>query len=116
MYVFNHIVISQTALQFLDSGSRKKEPNIVIYRDNPPISCNDCNIGTSTFVISINVLYSEKPNESVFMPYDNSYGIPVWVEKGISKYLENKPILINLKKGLFKRLIIEVGSEILQSR
>jgi hypothetical protein len=50
------------------------------------------------------------------MPYDNSYGIPVWVEKGISKYLENKPILINLKKGLFKRLIIEVGSEILQSR
>jgi hypothetical protein len=47
---------------------------------------------------------------------DNSYGISVWIEKGLLKYLENQPVLITLKKGLFKRLKIEVGSEIIQSQ
>ena len=108
------IVISQESLQFLYRQRRIGEPNVVIYRDNPPISCSDCNIGTSTFVINIKVLYPEKPDESIFMKYDNSYGISVWVEKRLLSYLENKPILISLKKGLFKRLQMEIGSEVLQ--
>jgi hypothetical protein len=48
--------------------------------------------------------------------YDKSHGIPVWLEKRLLSYLDNKPVLITLKKGLFKRLKIEIGSEILQSR
>jgi hypothetical protein len=91
-----------------------QDPNIVIYRDNPPTSCSHCNIGTSTIVISIKALYAEKPDESVFMEYDKCYGVPVWVEKRLLSYLENKPVLISLKKGLFKRLQIEIGSEVLQ--
>jgi len=55
-------------------------------------------------------------NDNFFMMYDNSYDISIWVEKGLLKYLENRRILISLKKGLFKRLLIEIGSEVLQSQ
>jgi hypothetical protein len=116
MDMHNNMAISQDAIQFIRREGRMQDPSIVIYRDNPPISCSRCNIGTSTFVIGIKVLYAEKPDESFFMMYNNSYGIPVWVEKRLSSYLENKSILISLKKGLFIRLQIEIGSEVLQSQ
>jgi hypothetical protein len=47
------------------------------------------------------------------MMYDDSYGIPVWIEKGLLPQLENKPILITMKKGLFKGLKLETGCRIL---
>ncbi|PWU79650.1 MAG: hypothetical protein DLM72_16340 [Candidatus Nitrosopolaris wilkensis] len=107
-----NVIISQEAIQFLHRDGRKGDANIVIYRDNPSISC--CNVRPSTFVISLEETSGEKPDESIFMEYDNKYSLSVWVEKRLLSYLENKPVLIILKKGLFKRLQIEIGSEVLQ--
>ena len=46
--------------------------------------------------------------------YDDSYGVPIWVEKGLLTNLEDQPILISMKKnGLFKGLKIEVGIKVL---
>jgi hypothetical protein len=114
MSVAKNVIISQEALRFLVHERRKGDAKIVIHRDDPPISC--CNEQPTTFIISLKVMYGENPNDSSFVTYDKSYGIPVWIEKRLLSYLENKPVLISLKKGLFKRLKIEVGSEILQSQ
>jgi hypothetical protein len=111
----NNIVISQEVIKLLQGG-QKIDANIIIYRDSPTIECEPDNVEPSTFVISIKILYGEKPSKSYFEMYDDSYGIPVWVEKSLLTYLSDKPILISLKKGLFKRLRIQVGSEIIQSQ
>jgi hypothetical protein len=112
--MLKNIIISQEAIRFLRREGRMQIPNVVIYRDDPTISC--CNVRPSTFLISIKVMDRDTINDNFFMMYDNSYDISIWVEKRLLKYLENKPVLISLKKGLFKRLKIEVGSEILQSQ
>jgi hypothetical protein len=109
-----NIIISQEAIQFLRHEQRKGDASIVIHRDDPSISC--CNVQPSTFIINLEVRYGEEPNESFFTIYDKSHGIPVWIEKRLLSYLENMPVLISLKKGLFKRLKIDIGSEILQSQ
>ena len=114
MFVVKYIVISQEAIEFLRQQQQKGEANIVIHRDDPPISCST--VEPSTFIIDLEVKYGEKPDEYFFMMCDKSHGIPVWLEKRLLSYLDNKPVLITLKKGLFKRLKIEIGSEILQSR
>ncbi len=92
-----------------------QDPNIVIYRDIDKFGCSRCSGKAITFVISVKLMDGKKPNE-YFMMYDKSYGIPVWIEKGLLAQLENKPILISMKKGLFKGLKIEIGSEILKSQ
>ena len=51
----------------------------------------------------------KKPNE-YFIMYDDSYGIPVWIEKGILKKLENEPILISLGNGFIKCLNLQIVS------
>jgi hypothetical protein len=112
--MLKNITISQEAILFLRHEQRKGDPNIVVYRDDPTISC--CNVQPSTFLISIKTIHRDTINENSFMIYDNSYDISIWVEKGLLKYLENKPVLISLKKGLFKRLQIEIGSQVLQSQ
>ncbi len=49
--------------------------------------------------------------------YDDSYGVPVWIEKGILKQLENKPILISVKKnGFIKCLNLDIGVQLLERR
>ena len=105
-------VIPQEAIQFLHREGRKLDPNIVIYRDNPSISC--CNVRPTTFLISIKVSDRDTIDDNFFIMYDNSYKISIWVEKRLMKYLKNKYILIGLKKGLFKRLQIDIDSEVLQ--
>ncbi|SRR6266516_2976373 len=112
--MLKNITISQEAIKFLHSEERVRDPNLVIYRDDPTISC--CNVQPSTFLISIKVIPRDTINDNFFKMYDNGYDISIWVEKGLLKYLENKPVLISLKKGLFKRLKIEIGSEVLQSQ
>jgi hypothetical protein len=55
---------------------------------------------------------NKRPNE-YFIMYDNSCGIPLWIEKGLLAQLKNKPILITLKKGLLKGLKLDSGYDIL---
>jgi len=112
--MFKNIIISWEAIQFLHHEQRKRDPNIMIYRDNPTISC--CNVRPSTFLIGIKIIDRDTINYNFFMRYDNSYDISIWVEKGLLRYLENKLVLISLKKGLFKRLQIDMGAEVLQSQ
>jgi hypothetical protein len=110
-----NVVISNDVNDFLRLQKRMRNPNIVIYRDI-------CNITYDygrvfTFIPKLKVFDSKTPNQ-YFMMYDDSYGIPVWIEKGLLPQLENKPILITMKKkkGLFKGLKLETGCKILTTQ
>jgi hypothetical protein len=58
----------------------------------------------------------KKIDDKYFMMYDDSCMIPVWIEKGILSQLENKPVLITLKRGLLKGLKLETGYNIFAKR
>ena len=109
-----NVVISKDVNYFLRLQKRVRNPNIVIYRDV-------CNITYGygrvfTFIPKLKV-FDSKPPDQYFMMYDDSYGIPVWIEKGLLPQLENKPILITMKKkGLFKGLKLETGFKILTAQ
>ena len=109
-----NVVISKDVNYFLRLQKRMRNPNIVIYRDI-------CNLSYGygrvfTFIPKLKVFDSKIPNQ-YFMKYDDSYGIPVWIEKGLLPQLENKPILITMKKkGLFKGLKLETGYKILTTQ
>jgi hypothetical protein len=68
------------------------------------------------FIPKLKVLDRRKIDSNYFIMYDDSYAIPVWVEKGILPHLENRPISITLKKGLIKGLKLETGYEILSKK
>jgi hypothetical protein len=109
-----NIVISKDAINFLHLQKKIRNPIIVIYR-------GICNISYGygrefTFIPKLKVFDSKKPNNKYFMMYDDSCGIPVWIEKGLLSRLENKPILITLKKGLLKGLKLDTGYSILATQ
>lgn len=108
-----NVVISKDAINFLRLQKRLRDPQIVIYRDIRNISYG---YGREfTFIQKLKVFDGKKPNK-YFMKYDDSCGIPVWIEKGLLSHLENKPILIILKKGLLKGLKLETGYKILATQ
>jgi hypothetical protein len=108
----SNVVISKEVLYFLQL-QKIRNPNIVIYRDIYNISYG---YGREfTFIPKLKVFDSKTPN-NYFMMYDDSYGIPVWIEKGLLPQLENKPILITMKKGFFKGLKLETGYRILTTQ
>ena len=107
------VIISEDAIDFLH---QKRKPNsiIVIYR-------GICNISYGygrefIFIPKLKVLDRKQIDDKYFMMYDGSRVIPVWIEKGILSFLENRPILITLKKGLLKSLKLETGYKILAKR
>ena len=66
----------------------------------------------SVFIPKVKVR-TNRPNE-YFTMYDKSYGIPIWIEKGLLTKLKDQPILISMKKNrLFKGLKLEIGIKIL---
>jgi hypothetical protein len=108
-----NVIISKDAIDFLRLRRRLRDPQIIIYRDI-------CNLSYGygrqfTFIQKLKVFDGKKPNK-YFMKYDDSCGIPVWIEKGLLSHLENKPILITLKKGLLKGLKLETGYKILATQ
>ena len=108
------VVISEDVISFLHQKKRKSDLIIVIYR-------GICNISYGygrefIFIPKLKVFDGKKPNNKYFMMYDDSCGIPVWIENGLLSRLENKPILITLKKGLLKGLKLETGYSILATQ
>jgi hypothetical protein len=101
------VIISEDAIDFLH---QKRKPNsiIVIYRGIR-------NIREFTFIPKLKVLDRKEIDDKYFMMNDDSCVIPVWIEKGVLSYIENRPILITLKKGLLKSLRLETGYRYLQS-
>jgi hypothetical protein len=106
-----NIIISPEVLHYINHEKGIKDPNLAIYRDIARSGC--CSVRTIEFIPKVKIMDEKKPNE-YFIMVDNSYGIPVWIEKGLLTQLENKPILITLKKGLLGGLKIEFGPEILK--
>ena len=108
------VVVSEDVINFLHLQKRKPDPIIVIYR-------GICNISYGygrefIFIPKLKILDRKKLDNKYFMMYDDSCGIPVWIEKGLLSRLENKPILITLKKGLLKGLKLETGCKILTTQ
>jgi hypothetical protein len=108
-----NVIISKDAIDFLRLRKRIRDPQIIIYRDIR-------NIGYGygrefTFIQKLKVFDGKKPNK-YFMKYDDSCGIPVWIEKGLLSRLDDKPILITLRKGLLKGLKLETGYKLLATQ
>ena len=108
------VIISEDVIWFLRQKKKKPYPVVVIYR-------GICNISYGygrefVFIPKLKVLDRRKIDSNYFIMYDDSYAIPVWVEKGILPHLENRPISITLKKGLIKGLKLETGYEILSKK
>ncbi len=109
-----NVIISEDAIDFLSAQKRKPNSIIVIYRGIRNISYG---YGREfTFIPKLKVLDRKQIDDKYFMMYDGSRVIPVWIEKGILSYLENRPILITLKKGLLKSIKLETGYKILAKR
>ena len=109
-----NIIISQEAIDFLHRKKRTRHLYLVLYRDIAKTGCW-YSAKPLTFIIKTKIMRDKKPNE-YFIMYDDSYGIPVWIEKGILKKLENEPILISLRNGFIKCLNLEIGSQLLESK
>ena len=108
------VVISEDVINFLHQKKRKSDLIIVIYR-------GICNISYGygrefIFIPKLKILDRKKLDNKYFMMYDDSCGIPVWIEKGLLSHLDNKPILVTLKKGLLKGLKLETGYKIFATR
>ena len=108
------VVISEDVINFLHQKKRKSDLIIVIYR-------GICNISYGygrefIFIPKLKIFDRKKLDNKYFMMYDDSCGIPVWIEKGLLSHLDNKPILVTLKKGLFKGLKLETGYKIFATR
>jgi hypothetical protein len=105
-----NIVISREVLYFIRLDKKLNNPHIVIYRGILNLSYGY----NSAFVFIPKVKVKPKRPNEYFVMYDNSYGIPIWIEKGLLTKLKDQPILISMKKnGLFKGLKLEIGIKIL---
>lgn len=108
------VVISEDVINFLHQKKGKSDLIIVIYR-------GICNISYGygrefIFIPKLKIFDRKKLDNKYFMMYDDSCGIPVWIEKGLLSRLDNKPILVTLKKGLLKGLKLETGYKIFATR
>ena len=107
----DNVVISREALYFLCIERKLYNPeNIVIYRGILNLAYGYNSAFTFTPKVKVQ---TKRPNE-YFVMYDDSYGIPIWIEKGLLPKIEKLPILISMKKnGLFKGLKLEIGMKVL---
>ena len=104
------MIISRQVLCFLRLEKKLNDPHIVIYRRvlNLAYGYN------SAFIFVPKVKVKAKRPDEYFIMYDDSYDIPIWIEKGLLTKLEDQPVLISMKKnGLFKRLKLEIGIKVL---
>jgi hypothetical protein len=105
-----NIVISREALYFLHIEKKLSNPHIVIYRGILNLAYGYNSAFTFTSKVKVE---AKRPNE-YFIMYDESQGIPIWIERGLLTKLEDQPILISMKKyGLFKGLKLEIGTKVL---
>ncbi len=105
-----NIVISREALYFLHIKKKLSNPHIVIYRGILNLAYGYNSAFTFTSKVKVE---AKRPNE-YFIMYDESQGIPIWIERGLLTKLEDQPILISMKKnGLFKGLKLEIGTKVL---
>lgn len=102
-------VISQEVIDYI--GEKKmKRPNLVLYRD---VSGIVMSYTTRRLRFEPRVKLAEKEPNELFVIKDNSYGIPIWVERGLLPSLSRcNTVLITLKKGLRKSLELRLGSDI----
>jgi len=102
-------VVSREAMNYI-SGKKMKRPNLVLYRD---VSGIVMSYTTKRLRFEPKVKLAEKEPNELFVVKDNSYGFPIWVEKGLLPSLSRcNTVLITLKKGLRKSLELKLGSEL----
>lgn len=92
----------------MKSGSR---PQVVIYRDASGIALG---YTSSELKLVPKAKVTEKEPNELFTVVDNSYGVPIWVERGLLPRLaSSNSVVIARKKGLRKGLELQIGSELI---
>lgn len=103
------IVVSQEAMDYIN-GKNMKRPNLVLYRD---VSGIVMSYTTRRLRFEPRVKLAEKEPNELFVVKDNSYGFPIWVEKGLLPSLAKcNTVFITLKKGFRKSLELKLGPEL----
>jgi hypothetical protein len=102
-------VVSQAALDHILNKKRLRRPNIIIYRDI--VGANYRAPGAFLFIPKVKVIDGQEPNE-LFTVFDNASGIPVWIERGLlNSTSPNDSFIVDVERGLFKRLKVEMSSK-----
>lgn len=103
------IIVSKEAIEYI-SQRRMKRPNIIIYRD---VSGVILGYTTKRLTFQPKVKLADKEPNELFVVKDNSYGFPVWVERGLlSSLAKSSSLLITVKRGLRKHLEVKFDSEL----
>ena len=103
------IVVSKEAIDYI-SGRKMKRPNVVVYRD---VSGTVMSYTTKRLRFEPKVKLADKEPNELFVVSDNSYGFPIWVERGLLPTLAKcNSVLITLKKGFRKGLELKLGPDL----
>lgn len=103
------VVISQEAMDYIHQ-KKIVRPNVVVYRDASGIILGYTS-SELKLVPKVKVT-KEEPNE-LFTVVDNSYGVPVWVERGLLPRLamSNSVVIAMKKRGLRRALELQMDAE-----
>lgn len=103
------IVVSQEVIDYI-SEKKMKRPNVVVYRD---VSGVIMGYTTRRLRFEPKVKLADKEPNELFVVKDNSYGFPIWVERGLLPTLAKcNSVLITLKKGFRKGLELKLGPDL----
>lgn len=103
------IVVSQEAIDYINKKGMKR-PNVVVYRD---VSGIVMSYTTRRLKFEPKVKLIEKEPNELFVVKDNSYGFPIWIERGLLPTLAKcNSVIITLRKGFIKGLELKLGLEL----
>lgn len=103
-----NVIVTEQAIDFVNSQKHILKPIIVIYRDIVKFGCW-YSAKPVSFVLKAKVIDERKINE-YFTMFNNNYDIRIWIERAILSKLSASSVHITAKTGLLKGLKIAVGS------
>jgi hypothetical protein len=103
-----NLVVSEAAINYVNSQKHILNPIIVIYRDIAKFGCW-YSAKPVSFILKAKVIDEMKINE-YFTMFNNNYDIPIWVERALLSKLSVSAVLITAKTGLLKGLKIAISS------
>ena len=100
------IIVTQEAIDYINE-KRSKRSNIIIYRD---VSGIIMSYTTRRLTFEPRVKLTDKEPNELFVIKDNSYGFPIWVERGLLPVLTKYDAVRITRKSFKRGLDLQLGS------